>query len=63
MIDPRRHELLCRRRRDALQELELLDAGRLFHPLAEDEYRGVLFETLEDIEAELSGEEYGREDD
>lgn len=62
-MTPRRHELLRRRRRDTLQELDLLDAGQLWHSLPEDEYRGVLIETLEDIEAELNGEEYWREDE
>ncbi len=59
MSETRRHELL--RRRDTLQELEQLDAGELWHALREDEYRGVLFETLEVIESELSGERW-RED-
>ena len=62
-LSPRRHELLRRRHRDALRTLELLDAGHLWHPLEEDEYRGVLFDTLEDVEAELSGEKIWRPDD
>ena len=57
----RRHELL-HRRRDALRELEQLDAGESWYPLSEDAYRGVLFETLEDVEAELSGEEFWRDE-
>ena len=62
-MTPRRSELLLRcRRRDTLQDLEMFDAGELWHPLSEDEYRGVLLVTLEDIDAELSGEDYWRED-
>ncbi len=60
MNERRRNELL--RRRDTLQDLASLDAGELRHPLGEDEYRGVLFETLEDVEAELNGEDVWRED-
>ena len=43
--------------------LDLLAAGELWQPLDEEEYRGVLIETLDDIEVVLSGEEYWREDD
>jgi len=46
-----------------LQELTLLDAGQLWPALPEDESRAVLFDTLEDVEAELSGEELWWEDD
>lgn len=62
MLSPRRHELLRRRRRDTMQELEQLDAGQLRHVLDEDEYRGMRFETLDEIEAEWNGDEFWRED-
>ena len=58
----RRQELLRRCRRDTLQDLAMLDAGEMWHPLGEGEYRVVLFETLEDVEVELSGEDLWRED-
>ena len=61
MNDARRHELLRRHRRDTLQDLAMLDAGELWHALSEDEYRGVLIDTLEDVEAELGGEDLWRE--
>ena len=61
--DSSRHELLRRRRRDTLQDLAMLDAGELWHPLSRGEYRGLLFDTLEDTDAELSGDEIWREDD
>ena len=65
MIDytTRRRNLLTLRRRDALRDLEMLDAGQLWHPLDEDEYRSLLWATLEDIDAELSGDDFWREDD
>lgn len=60
--DARRHELLRRHRRDAIQEMVMLDADEFWHPLSAEAYRDVLYATLEEIEAELEGEEYWRED-
>jgi hypothetical protein len=40
----------------------MLDAGDLWRPLSVADYRDALYVTLEEIEAELAGEEYWRED-
>lgn len=54
---PRRVELLRRHRRDIVAELDLLNAGELWHPLSEYEYRGILLASLEEIDSELAGED------
>ena len=53
MIDPRRHELLRRRRRDAVDELAALERDELWHILSDEEYRDVLLATLDEIDDEL----------
>ena len=62
-MDPRRFELLRRRRLNLMQELSLLNAGELWHILTEDEYRAVLVESLFEIDEEIVDEERWREDE
>ena len=55
MIEPRRDELLRRRRREVRRDLDKLDRGELWHPLSDERYRGVLLAMLEEIDDELEG--------
>jgi len=55
MIEPRRHELLRRRRCEVRRDLDALDRSELWHPLTDVEYCSVLLATLEEIDDELEG--------
>ena len=51
--EPRRYELLARRRLDTLNALQQLGVGERWHPLTEEAYREHLYATLADIDEEM----------
>ena len=58
MLDPRRHELLNRRWRDTNEALNALEAGTLWYPLSESQWRSHLLATLDEIEGEIGLAEF-----
>ena len=57
-LDPRRLELLNRRWRDTNESLADLEAGELWHPLSEQQWRSHLLATLDEIEGEIGLAEF-----
>ena len=50
----REHELIRRQWRDTVATLAVLDAGDLWHPLTSEQYRGLLLESLDELEHDLA---------